>query len=221
MVAIARRFNCALIVDEFYSHYVYTQALGRTVSAARYVEDVDVDPVVMVDGLTKNWRYPGLRLSWTVGPRDVIDGLTSAGSFLDGGPAHPLQEAALPLLTPAVADHEAIAIQRTFGDKRSMMLRRLERMGLEIARPPMGAFYCFANLEALPAPLRDGMAFFRALLEEQVITVPGAFFDVDPGHRREHIPSRLQNWVRLSYGPDMTTLERGLDRIEALVERHR
>ena len=31
------------------------------------------DPVVLVDGLTKNWRYPGWRLSWTVGPTWLID----------------------------------------------------------------------------------------------------------------------------------------------------
>jgi len=30
-------------------------------SAARYVEDVNSDPIVIFDGLTKNWRYPGWR----------------------------------------------------------------------------------------------------------------------------------------------------------------
>lgn len=221
MVEISRRLNCALIIDEFYSHYVYTHQAGHTVSAARYVEDVDHDPIVLVDGLTKNWRYPGLRISWTVGPRSVIDGLASAGSFLDGGPPHPLQRAVVPLLDPAVADQEARAIQTTFAEKRALMLRRLEAIGIEVARPPKGAFYCFANLEQLPPPLRDGMDFFRALLEARVICVPGVFFDVDPGHRREHIPSRLRSWVRLSYGPDIATLMRGLDRIEALVAAHR
>lgn len=220
-VAIARDLGCALILDEFYSHYVYTHQRGRTVSAARYVEDVDRDPVVIVDGLTKNWRYPGFRLSWTVGPKFVIDGLGSAGSFLDGGPPHPLQLAVLPLLDPAVAEAEAVAIQETFGEKRAYMLRRLEAIGLEVARAPRGAFYCFARLTDLPASLRDGMDFFRAALEHKVICVPGAFFDVDPGHRRDHIPSRLRQWVRLSYGPDMATLKLGLDRIEAMVAAHR
>lgn len=221
VVSTARRLGCALVIDEFYSHYLYTHDVGRTVSAARFVEDVDEDPVVLVDGLTKNWRYPGLRVSWTVGPRSVIDGLASAGSFLDGGPPHPLQRAVIPLLDPNVADQEARAIQKVFGEKRAYMLRRLEQIGLEVARAPRGAFYCFANLEQLPEPLRDGMAFFRALLDNQVICVPGSYFDVDPGRRREHIPSRLQGWVRLSYGPDMATLERGLDRIEAVVAAHR
>ena len=70
------------------------------VSAARYVEDVDRDPVVLFDGLTKNWRYPGWRVTWTVGPRQVIEAVASAGSFLDGGGSKPLQRAAIPLLDP-------------------------------------------------------------------------------------------------------------------------
>ena len=67
-------------------------------SAARYVEDVDRDPVVIFDGLTKNWRYPGWRVTWTVGPKRVIEAVASAGSFLDGGGSKPLQRAAIPLL---------------------------------------------------------------------------------------------------------------------------
>jgi N-succinyldiaminopimelate aminotransferase len=160
-VRIARDLGCALILDEFYSHYVYSHEPGRTVSAARYVQDVNEDPVVIVDGLTKNWRYPGWRISWTVGPKSIVEGLASAGSFLDGGPSHPLQRAAVPLLDPAVADQEARAIQIAFAEKRALMLRRLEAIGLEVARPPKGAFYCFANLENLPAPLNDGMEFFK------------------------------------------------------------
>ena len=52
------------------------------------------DPVIIVDGLTKNWRYPGWRISWTLGPKAVIEAIASAGSFLDGGANHPFQNAA-------------------------------------------------------------------------------------------------------------------------------
>jgi aspartate/methionine/tyrosine aminotransferase len=218
-VDIARQTSCALIFDEFYGHYLYDAALteGPSLSAARYVEDVNSDPVLVVDGLTKNWRYPGWRLAWTLGPKSVIERLISAGSFLDGGPSHPMQRAALPLLTQTVADQEARAIQATFGAKRQRMLQRLKAMGLAVDPAPAGAFYCFASLEDLPEPLRDGHAFFRAALERQVICVPGEFFDVNPGKRRSHIPSRLKHWVRLSFGPEMEAVELGLDRLDALI----
>src|SRR5262249_58863507 len=87
-VAIARGLDCALILDEFYSHYIWRPDLvaqGAVETAARYVENVDRDPVVILDGLTKNWRYPGWRVTWTVAPKPVIEGVVSAGAFPGGG----------------------------------------------------------------------------------------------------------------------------------------
>ena len=227
-VATSRKLGCALILDEFYSHYVYGPPslrhhgeLPRSVSAAAWVEDVDSDPVVILDGLTKNWRYPGLRLSWTVAPKSVIERVSSAGSFLDGGAPHCLQRAALPLLEPELADREAAAIQAAFAAKRQLMLARLLGMGIGVAGAddggPEGAFYCFADLRELPEPLNEGMQFFRRALEHQVICVPGVFFDVDPGKRRHHIASRLSGFVRLSFGPEREQVERGLERLAEMV----
>ena len=101
-VRLARELSCALLIDEFYSHYVWreTPEAGGMVSAARYVDDVDTDPVVLFDGLTKNWRYPGWRCTWIVGPQPVIEAVSSSGSFLDGGGSKPVQRAAVPLLAP-------------------------------------------------------------------------------------------------------------------------
>jgi aspartate/methionine/tyrosine aminotransferase len=219
-VETCRKLTCTLIVDEFYAHYLYDDAArtdGPSLSAAAYVEDVDRDPVVIIDGLTKNWRYPGWRLSWTVGPKDVIARVTSAGSFLDGGASHPMQMAAIPLIEQETADQEALAIQKVFGEKRRVMLDRIRAMGIGVDVTPSGSFYIFASLDNLPPPLRDGMAFFHAALERKVIVVPGKFFDVDPGGRREHIPSRLRPFVRLSFGPEISSLELGLDRLDELI----
>jgi aspartate/methionine/tyrosine aminotransferase len=219
-VDVCRELDCALILDEFYGHYLYGDAAradGPSLSAARYVEDVDADPVVMVDGLSKNWRYPGWRVSWTVGPKDVIERITSAGSFLDGGASHPMQRAALPLIDKAVADREAAAIQSVFGAKRRVVLERVRSMGMSLAAPPSGSFYAFVSLADLPDPLRDGMAFFRRALEHRVIVVPGGFFDVNPGQRRGHLPSRLREYVRISFGPSLDSVQLGLDRLDAMI----
>ncbi len=223
-IDICRELGCQLIFDEFYAHYLYDEvalAEGPSNSAARYVEDVDKDPVVVIDGLTKNWRYPGWRLSWTVGPKQLIERVTSAGSYLDGGAPHPLQMAAIPLLDQAVADQEARAIQACFSEKRRLLIERTQAMGMTMPNMPQGAFYCFVNLDNLPEPLRNGMDFFRAALERKVIVVPGEFFDVDPGKRRRHIPSRLRNYVRLSFGPSYDNLREGMLRLDDLVRTAR
>ncbi len=222
-VAIARRNDCALLIDEFYSHYVWAtpDADGSPpmVSAARYVEDVDRDPVILFDGLTKNWRYPGWRVAWTIGPKDVIGAMGSAGSFLDGGGSRPLQRAAIPLLSDEHTLGETRALQRVFRTKRDMMLRRLLKLGVMVDREPEGTFYVWGDVRDLPAPLNTGMGLFREALQAQVICVPGDFFDVNPGRRRADRPSRFRHHVRFSFGPPQDQLEGGLDRLQALIER--
>ena len=149
----------------------------------------------------------------------MIEAIASAASFLDGGAPHPVQEMAVSLLQPEHAQVEARSIQATFESKRRFMIDRVREIGFELVTEPLGAFYCFVSLATLPEPLRDGMAFFQAALKERVITVPGQFFDVNPGQRRSHMASRMAPYLRLSYGPSMAELKIGLDRLEALVRQ--
>lgn len=219
-VQVARETDCSLILDEFYSHYIYTNASNpyNMVSAAQYVEDVETDPIIIVDGLTKNWRYPGWRVSWTLGPKSVIETLASAGSFLDGGANHPFQNQALQLLEPEYAIAETKAIQTVFKAKRDYVLERLHDMGITADATPNGAFYVWANLSDLPNPLNDGMSFFEHGLDENVITVPGVFFDVNPGQRRRNY-ARYKHYCRVSFGPNMETLQRGLDALARVIAK--
>lgn len=222
-VSVARQFDCTLLLDEFYSHYVWTgegDALPVE-SAARYVEDVDKDPVVILDGLTKNWRYPGWRVAWTVGPKPVIQSVASAGSFLDGGGSKPLQRVAVPLLDEEHTARETRAIARAFRPKRDLMVRRLRELGVRVEREPEGTFYVWAKLADLPPPLNEGMGLFHAALEHKVITVPGAFFDVNPGKRRSVKYSRFHDYARLSFGPPLRVLETACDRLEGLIKNAR
>lgn len=216
-VRIAREQSCALLVDEFYGNYVWAPGGPSTVSAAEHIEDVDRDPVVLLNGLTKGFRYPGWRISWVVGPRSLIEAVASAGSFLDGGAPRPLQRAALSLVTPEHFQAETAAIQHAFARKRALTLEAVRRMGMSVEREPDGTFYVWAGLAGLPPPLRDGMELFRRALERKVIVIPGAFFDVNPGHRRPRHRARFDPYVRLSFGPSEAELVRGLEALAALV----
>ncbi|HEX8701172.1 MAG TPA: pyridoxal phosphate-dependent aminotransferase [Myxococcaceae bacterium] len=217
-VGVAREQECVLLIDEFYSHYIWTGRPGHlpVESATRYVEDVNKDPVVVFDGFTKNWRYPGWRMTWTIGPRQVIEAVSSAGSFLDGGGSRPLQRASLALLDEKHVVAETLAINLAFREKRDRFHSRLERLGIRTDRAPDGTFYVWGNLAGLPPPLNDGMNFFRAALEQKIICVPGEFFDVNPGKRRAR-SSRFRTYVRLSFGPPMEVLDKALERLESMV----
>jgi aspartate/methionine/tyrosine aminotransferase len=148
----------------------------------------------------------------------VVEALASAGSFLDGGGSKPLQRAAIPLLDQDHVVAETNAIHNTFREKRDFLFARLERLGVRFDRTPEGTFYCWGNVANLPPPLNDGMGFFRAALAQKVITVPGEFFDVNPGKRRAGFASRFRSYVRFSFGPSMASLEKALGRFEQMLK---
>jgi aspartate/methionine/tyrosine aminotransferase len=225
LVELGRSYSCSMILDEFYSHYIYTapslyslHGSIRTVSAAAYVEDVDRDPVVIVDGLTKNWRYPGWRISWIIGPKEVIEATSSAGSFLEGGASNIVQTTVLSMLEPEYVERETLALQNCFVAKKDYALNRLRKMGVKVDLEPQGTFYIWADLSELPGNLSDGFKFLEEGLKEKVITVPGIFFDVNPGKRRSH--ARFSQYSRISFGPSMSELKRGLDAIERVIAKH-
>ncbi|KAI8370588.1 aminotransferase [Radiomyces spectabilis] len=224
LVEVARERHTTLVMDEFYSAYIYSHdesENGRTVSIAEYVQDVDNDPVIIIDGLTKNFRLPGWRVCWIVGPKSVISSMQSSGSFLEGGANHPLQLAALPLLDPAVYKNEAKYLQVHFRSKRDYVLQRLEEMGLKVRVPPQATFYIWLDLSGLPSPINIGLNFFEECLQEKVILVPGIFFDVNPANRRELFESPCHHFVRLSFGPPMEELKKGLAGIERVITKFR
>jgi len=214
--------NTTIILDEFYSWYIYPkegEEYGKSLSAARYVDDVNEDPVVLIDGLTKNFRLPGWRVCWVIGPKNLISALSQSGSFLDGGANHPLQRAALPLLEPKRVLSEKIALQKHFHHKRNHVLSRLAEMGLEVKVPPVATFYIWLDLSGLPGALSNGLSFFEELLKEKTIVVPGIFFDINPAHRRDLFQSPCHHFVRISFGPPLDVLNKGLDAIQRVLDK--
>mmetsp|Transcript_33860 Transcript_33860/g.78737 ORF Transcript_33860/g.78737 Transcript_33860/m.78737 type:complete len:595 (+) Transcript_33860:132-1916(+) len=224
-VRIARETQCTLVLDEIYSRYIYSQRMApsdahwRIVSAAQFVEDVDRDPVVLLDGLTKCWRMPGLRICWLVAPRSVVSAVGAAGSFLDGGPSLPTQRACVPLLHPRAVVEQTIMLQALFSHKRDFFLKRLQDVGITVDHPPQGTFYCWCDISGLPPPLNTCWGFFEEMLREKVIITPGVFFDINPGARRRFC--RYESYIRISYGPSFKELQRGLDGMQRVITRCR
>src|SRR5712671_1629334 len=101
LVELARTHGTTMLLDEFYSHFIYTpegQPGAGPVSGAAYVQGVEKEPVLLVDGLTKSFRYPGWRVGWTLGPAPLMETLARAASSIDGGPSRIAQRAALAVL---------------------------------------------------------------------------------------------------------------------------
>ena len=96
------------------------------------------------------------------------------GSFLDGGASHPIQKAALDLLSVESADREAEAIQRTFMRNAPWSSNDCREWAWTSLLHRKGLLH-LPLFEDTPEPLQDGMEFFKAALEQRVIVVPGVF----------------------------------------------
>ena len=87
---------------------------------------------------------------------------------------------------------------------------------MKFPAPPRGTFYAWGDVSALPAPLNNGIGFMHEAFKHRVLTVPGEFFDVNPGKSRSGT-SPLAGFVRFSFGPPRTNLEAGLTRLAEMV----
>jgi aspartate/methionine/tyrosine aminotransferase len=216
--ALARELRTTMLMDEFYSHFIYDgDGPGDgPVSSAACIDDVDRDPVLIFDGLTKSYRYPGWRVGWVVGPPEMVECVARTASAIDGGPSRIAQRAAVAALQPEQADRETKALRAVFSQKRNEMVQRLKAMGVRFAAEPTSTFYCWGSLAGLPEPFDDAMSFFERALQHKVMTVPGQFFDVNPGGYRRR-PSPYRQWMRFSFGPPMDNMRMGLSRLEQML----
>ncbi len=216
----ARKQNCSLIVDEVYSHFIYENGkpAGAPVSAAAFIHDVNSDPVLIVDALTKSFRYPGWRLAWTLGTPDVIQDLGRAASGIDGGPSLPVQRAALQLFEPERADQETNALREVFSKKQGLMLNALRASGMICSADANSTFYIWADISRLPSPLNNSDRFFKEALKCKVMTVPGRLFDIRAGLEKKE--PGFDKYIRFSFGPAEENLKAGLERITNLIKSH-
>ena len=219
----ARKENCLLGADEFYATFSYNEdgsPAEKAVSALPYVKDINRDPVIVFDGLTKGFRYPGWRAGWAIGPKYLIEMINRAASAVDGGPSTMVQRGVIEELAEGHAEAELLATRKEFAVKRKMMMEGLAELGIHTpANQPLGTFYLWASIENLPGKLSDADYFFHACLHKKVITVPGHFFDVRP-FRVRPTNEPYRHWVRFSYGPNRQTIKTALERIAQVIKEH-
>lgn len=220
----ARKEKCLLGADEFYATFSYNEdgsPAEKAVSALPYVKDINRDPVIVFDGLTKGFRYPGWRAGWAIGPKYLIEMINRAASAVDGGPSTMVQRGVIEELAEGHAEAELLATRKEFAVKRKMMMEGLAELGIHTpANQPLGTFYLWASIENLPGKLSDADYFFHACLQKKVITVPGHFFDVRP-FRVRPTNEPYRHWVRFSYGPNRQTIKTALERIAQVIAEHR
>ncbi len=177
LLAVCVEHQVYFVLDRLYWRLVLD---GGGYPAPR-VDDETLPWLVQVDGLSKNFRRTGgIRIGWTVAPRDVAAAMTNLQSHYTSGPSVPAQYAALAALSRPYDDELRAAIAR----KAALMRREAAALpGVEVW-PTEAAFYSFWDVRGCcgrSAPdghrLASSADVAAYLLEEAgVVTAPGEAF---------------------------------------------
>jgi (5-formylfuran-3-yl)methyl phosphate transaminase len=152
----------------------------------------------VLNGFSKAYAMTGWRLGYLIAPPEYVrpaekiqqNFFLAANAFV--------QQAGVVALTEA---QQAVADMRaTYDERRLYLIPALERIGLQMALPPCGAFYVFADASHWGS---DSLELCKRLLEEAgVACAPGIDFG-----------SGGEGFLRFSYATSMERLHEGVRRL--------
>lgn len=188
--------------DEIYDRLVYGDQQRISYAA---IGDKAYAQTLTFNGASKTFAMTGWRLGYAAGPAKLIKGMCKLQTQTTSGAATFSQHALIEALN---GDQSSVESMRREFEKRAVyMHKRLTAMPGVRCPIPTGAFYCFPNVAGTYERLgvSGSIAFSERLLEQaNVAVVPGIAFGLD-AH------------VRLSFAASMEQIEKGLDRIEAML----
>ena len=186
-----REHGAYIISDEIYRELYYT--LERPESLSSFY-----DRTVVIGGLSKSMSMTGWRLGWLCGEESLVHAATVLHSYVTTCAATVSQKAAL-VAWSKEAEEARAGFRETFRSRREHMLSLIEsELGMRAVKPE-GAFYTMLDV----SDYGKSMDVANALLEERVITVPGAGFG-----------SEAEGFLRVSFCADHEALSEGVQRIK-------
>lgn len=144
LLAVVRRHDVWLIIDEIYAELVYDGF--RHVSVPVVAPDLR-DRTIVVSGVSKTYAMTGWRIGWSIAPADlakVLDMLQ--GQSTTNATAVAQAAATAALLGP---QDEVQVMRAAFERRRKLMVEGLRSISGVTCRMPEGAFYAFADVRGL------------------------------------------------------------------------
>ena len=210
IAALAARHNLVVLADEIYDQMVYDDA--TFVPMATLVTDA---VCLTFSGLSKIYRACGYRVGWCVfsgdleRARDYIHGmeLLAALRLCSNVPGQWAVQTALGGFQSII---ELVQPGGRLYQSRQAIIDRVAASRYLHMQRPMGAMYAFLSLDPRFKGRLDDRAFALELLEKHhVLVAPGSSFN-----------TRYTDHFRITFLPDVATLNVVFDRIEACLDQH-
>ena len=194
---LLREKNIFVVADEIYSELTFD---APHVSIASFLRE----QTIVLNGLSKSHAMTGWRIGFLFAPEILAKHILKVHQYNVSCASSVSQMAALEAVSSGIDD--ALPMQVEYKKRRDYVFDRLSNMGLNVVKPD-GAFYFFV---AIPDWIQDSSFDFcyKLAMEQQVAVVPGSAFS-----------EFGEGYFRLSFAYSMEELRKGLDRIEAFLNK--
>ena len=209
IAAVLEKSGILAISDEIYEHLIYSDILPLSLAAA--LPGLK-NQVITVNGCSKSFSMTGWRIGWAAGPSEIMKAVAKFQSHATSDPAAFSQAGAAEAYGKIELSNAAIeSMKMQFDARRKLMHKRLNELKGVFCIEPLGAFYCFPNVTGVfgrsfnGVTVKTPMDFCSVALEQAgVALVPGEAFG-------------SKSHVRLSYATSSELINKGLDRLETLL----
>lgn len=201
---VALEKNLIVMSDEIYDRLLYGDAKFKAFGS---LGSEIFERTLTVNGVSKTFAMTGWRIGWTCGPANIIKAMDSIQSQQTSNPCSISQYASIAALS---GDQQCVEeMKQQFAKRCEYVTKRIPTLpGLSLT-PPNGAFYAFFDVSSHfgktfgGVKIVDSNTFCLAALEQaHVNIVTGSAFGAD-------------GFARMSFATDLTTIEQGLDALEA------
>ena len=188
-----------VVSDEIYEKILYNGATHFSIGAA---SPEAFERTIISNGFAKAYSMTGWRIGYLAGPVKLIKAVTTIQSHATSNVCTFAQYGAIAALEGPQNCFETM--RQAFAQRRIVIIERIRAIpGLSCGEPE-GAFYLYVDISQLQIPSLD---FCSQLLEEKhVAIIPGIAFG-------------SEGTVRISYATDMDTILKGMDRLQAFVQK--
>lgn len=177
------------ISDELYHGLVYEKEASSALEFS--------DKVFVINGFSKYYCMPGLRLGWIIVPKELVRAAEIIAQNIFISAPTLSQYAALEAF-----DYEYLEeIKKTFACRRDYLYKELNEI-FKVDAKPDGAFYLWADVSKYTD---DSFSFAKELLENiHIATTPGVDFG----------SNNTNHYLRFAYTRDIEHMKEGIKRLK-------
>jgi LL-diaminopimelate aminotransferase len=199
LIAWAKTNDLAVVSDNAYSEVYFDDRPPVSFLEFPGAREVGVE----IHSLSKSFNCCGWRIGMMAGNKDLVEALSRVKAHSDRGIFYPLQQAAIAALeSPPDFMKER---NRVFQERREVVVRGLEEMGLEVYRPK-ATFYVWARV---PQGYSSREFCFQALEEANVWMLPGSNYG-----------KCGEGYLRIAITRSVEVLSEAMHRLQKMAIRH-